>query len=98
MITIISTLTVVVSLITKFVGFPDQIRLMLKHKQANNISLSLNLLGAISYGLWTIHGYLRNDWFTVVGQILGFVFSLILVWLTIKYRKPADGENTNAQQ
>lgn len=92
MITLISTLTVIVSLITKFVGFPDQIRLMLKHKQANNISLSLNLLGAISYCLWTLHGYMINDWFTVVGQIFGFVFSVVLVWLTIKYRTPIEGK------
>ena len=90
MITFISTLTVVFSLITKFIGFPDQIRLMLKHKNANNISLLLNLLTGISYGLWTVHGFLRHDWFTVIGQVFGFVFSFVLVWLTIKYRTPEE--------
>lgn len=90
MITFISTLTVIFSLITKFIGFPDQIRLILKHKSANNISLLLNSLTGISYGLWTVHGFLRNDWFTVIGQILGFVFSFVLVWLTIKYRTPEE--------
>lgn len=92
MLTIISTLTIIVSLTTKFIGYPDQIRLILKEKQTNNISLLLNLLGAISYGLFTLHGYLINDWVTVIAQIFGVVFSLILVFLTLKYRRTNNDE------
>lgn len=97
MLTIISTLTIVVSLTTKFIGYPDQIRLILKEKKTNNISLWLNSLGALSYGLFTLHGYLIKDWVTVIAQIFGVFFCLILVFLTLKYRQTNndEGRRTN---
>jgi uncharacterized protein with PQ loop repeat len=91
MLTVISTLTVIVSLAAKLVGFPDQIRLIIRHRRTENISVPLNLLGAVSYGLWTLHGFLRDDWFTVAGQSLGVLFSMILVVLTLKYRGKTTG-------
>ena len=95
MVTIISTLTVIVSLISKVWGFPNQIKLLNKYKRTDNISLVLNCLATLSYGLWTLHGFLINDWFTVVGQSLGVVFSGIIVYLVIKYRKPTDEKTTH---
>lgn len=95
MVTIISTLTVIVSLISKVWGFPNQIKLLHKFKRTDNISLVLHSLATLSYALWTLHGVLRNDWFTVVGQGLGVVFSAIIVYLVIKYRKPEDEKTTH---
>lgn len=95
MVTIISTLTVIVSLISKVWGFPNQIKLLNKHKRTDNISLIFHCLATLSYGLWTLHGALRNDWFTVAGQGLGVVFSAIIVYLVLKYRKPTDQKTTH---
>lgn len=92
MLTIIYTLTIIVSLASKFIGYPDQIRLILKEKRTNNISLLLNSLGALSYGLFTLHGYLIKDWVTVIAQIFGVFFCLILVFLTLKFRQPTNDE------
>jgi len=92
MITIVSTLTVIVSLISKVWGFPNQIKLLTKYKNVENISLIFHCLATVSYGLWTLHGALRNDWFTVVGQGLGVVFSAIIVGLIIKYRRQENDE------
>lgn len=95
MINIISTLTVIVSLISKVWGFPNQIKLLHKYKNVKNISLIFHCLATVSYGLWTLHGFLRNDWFTVIGQGLGVVFSAIIVGIIIKYRNEDNAMETN---
>lgn len=94
MVTIISTLTVIISLISKVWGFPNQIKLINKFKRTDNISLVFHCLATLSYGLWTLHGALRGDWFTVIGQGLGVVFSAIIAVLVFKYRQPKSEEST----
>ena len=84
---IIGVLTTVFSLLTKFIGFPDQIRKNHQRRSTEGISFWFFLLSFISYALWTTHGILKNDWVVYLGQGLGVIttgFILFQIWI---YRK-----------
>jgi len=65
---IIGVLTTLLSLATKLIGFPDQIKKNYTRKSTEGISTAFFILSFLSYLLWTIHGILLSDWVVYIGQ------------------------------
>jgi len=84
---IIGILTVTFGVLVKIIGFPDQIIKNYKRKSTQGLSTKLIFLSAIGYILWTVHGFLRNDWVLVVGQGLGIITTGAILGQIIYYRK-----------
>jgi len=84
---IIGVLTVVVGILVKMIGFPDQFRLNYNRKSTKGLSKIFYLLAFLSYILWTIHGFLQNDWVLVIGQGIGIITTAMIVTQIIIYRK-----------
>lgn len=83
----IGILTLVVGILVKAIGFPDQFRLNFKRKSTKGISTIFFILAFISYSLWTIHGVLQNDWVLIIGQGVGIFTTGAIVAQIIIYRK-----------
>lgn len=84
---IIGILTVTIGVLVKMVGFPDQFRLNYKRKSTKGLSSLFYLLAFLSYVLWTIHGFLQNDWVLIVGQGIGIITTAMIVAQIIIYKK-----------
>jgi len=84
---VIGVLTVVIGILVKVIGFPDQFRLNYKHKTTKGISTLFYALAFISYMLWTIHGFLKKDWVLIIGQGAGIITTAMIVAQIIIYRK-----------
>lgn len=84
---IIGILTVVVGILVKMIGFPDQFRLNYKRKSTKGLSKLFYFLAFLSYLLWTIHGLLQDDWVLVVGQGVGIITTAMIVAQIFIYRK-----------
>ncbi len=84
---IIGLLTVVIAILVKIIGFPDQARKNYLRKSTEGISTIFFVLALISYSLWTLHGMLRNDMVLIIGQGAGVITAGIIVLQIIKYRK-----------
>lgn len=84
---IFSVLTLIASYAIKLIGFPEQIQKIRKAKSTTGISKILFITSFISFVLWTIYGYLKNDWVVMYGQGLGAIVGGILLFYLWKYRK-----------
>lgn len=84
---IVGVLTVVIGIVVKVVGFPDQFRLNYKRKSTKGVSTLFYVLAFFSYVLWTTHGILQNDWVLIAGQGVGIVSTGLIVVQIIAYRK-----------
>lgn len=84
---VIGLMTVVIGILVKVIGFPDQFRLNLKRKSTKGISTLFYVLAFFSYILWTLHGILQKDWVLIAGQGVGIVTTGMIVAQIIKYRK-----------
>lgn len=83
---IVGIVTAVVGILVKLLGFPDQFRLNLKRKSTKGLSTFFYVLAFVSYSLWTLHGFLQNDWVLVLGQGLGILTTGMIVAQIISYR------------
>jgi len=84
---IIGVLTVVIGILVKVIGFPDQFRLNYKRKSTKGLSTLFYALAFVSYILWTTHGFLKNDWVLIAGQGVGIITTGMIVVQIIMYRK-----------
>jgi MtN3 and saliva related transmembrane protein len=84
---IVGFLTIVVSYLIKFIGFPQQAIKIYKSKDTGNVSILLFIFSFFSYILWTYYGYLKNDWVIIWGQSVGILTSGIVLYLLIKFKK-----------
>ncbi len=87
---IVGILTTVLSLSTKLIGFPDQIKKNHARKSTEGISSAFFILAFLSYLLWTIHGILQNDWVVYLGQGLGVITTGVILWQIYLYKKRSD--------
>lgn len=87
---IFSVLTLIASYAIKLIGFPEQIQKIRKAKSTEGISKILFITSFISFVLWTIYGYLKNDWVVMYGQGLGAIVGGILLFYLWKYKKPKE--------
>lgn len=86
-ISIIGFLTVLSSYAIKLIGFPHQIKKVIKTKSVEGISIPLFVFSFISYVLWTIYGVVKKDWVIIWGQSVGIIVSGIVLIQIAKYRK-----------
>ena len=84
---IIGILTVVIGILVKIIGFPDQFMKNYRRKSTEGLSSMFILLAFVSYILWTVHGYLQNDLVLVVGQGVGILTTGMIVFQIAHYRK-----------
>ena len=84
---IIGILTIVVGVLVKMVGFPDQFRLNYARKSTKGVSSLFYFLALLSYILWTTHGFLQNDWVLIIGQGIGIITTAMIVSQIIIYRR-----------
>ncbi len=84
---IIGVLTLIIGVLVKVIGFPDQFRLNFKRKSTKGISTLFFILIFISYLFWTVHGILRDDWVLIIGQGVGILTAGMIVVQIIIYRK-----------
>ena len=84
---VVGFLTLVVGILVKVIGLPDQIRKNYNRKSTEGLSTTFMILALASYSLWTLHGILRNDIVLIVGQGLGIFTTGIIIWQIFKYRK-----------
>ena len=85
--TIIGVLTVIVGILVKLIGFPDQFRLNYKRKSTEGLSTAFYLLAFLSYILWTLHGLFEKDLVLIIGQGVGILTTGAIVGQIIWYRK-----------
>lgn len=84
---VIGFLTLIIGILVKIIGLPDQIRKNYKRKSTEGLSTAFMFLSLIAYLLWTIHGILQKDLVLVFGQGLGILTTGIIIWQIFKYRK-----------
>ncbi len=81
---LVGTATVISSLAGRFVGYPAQIRLIIKTRMVSNLSVTLHSIGFVSCLLWTWHGWLNGDWVILLTQGLAGIAAtgsmLFLIW------------------
>ena len=75
----------VVSILTKVIGFPDQVRLNYKRKSVEGLSKPFFILGFTSYVLWTAYGLAKSDPVLMIGQGIGVFLSGIIGGQMIYY-------------
>lgn len=84
---IIGVLTVVIGLLVKLLGFPDQFLKNYRRKSTEGLSAVFITLAFVSYILWTIHGILQKDWVLILGQGVGVLTTGVIVYQLMIYRK-----------
>jgi uncharacterized protein with PQ loop repeat len=84
---IIGTLTLIIGVVVKIIGFPDQFRINFKRKSTQGVSTLFYVLAFVSYLLWTVHGFFQNDLVLIIGQGVGIITTGMIVIQIIIYRK-----------
>ncbi len=84
---VVGSLTLIVGILVKIIGLPDQIRKNYNRKSTEGLSTSFMILSLAAYSLWTLHGILRKDIVLIVGQGLGIFTTGIIICQIFKYRK-----------
>ena len=84
---VIAALTLVVGILVKVIGFPDQFYRNYKHKSTEGLSTIFMLLTLLAYILWTIHGILQKDWVLIIGQGIGIITTALIVIQIYYYKK-----------
>ena len=83
---VIGGITLVLSIASRVIGFPDQIRKIMKTKNVESISLPFFGIAFIACIFWVIHGIYIKDWVTIIGQSIGAISCGIIVFLIYKYK------------
>jgi uncharacterized protein with PQ loop repeat len=86
---IVGFLTVVLGVLVKLVGFPDQIKRNYQNKSTTGLSTAFITLSFIAYFMWTLHGILIHDMVVIVGQGLGIITTGVILWQIYIYKKPS---------
>lgn len=87
---IIGLLTIIVGILVKVIGFPDQFRKNYKRKSTEGLSTIFFVLAFISYLLWTIHGTFQNDLVLIIGQGVGIITTGAILFQIVLYRNRKD--------
>lgn len=82
-------LTVILGILVKLIGFPDQMRRNYQKKSTEGLSTAFIMLSFCAYVMWTLHGILINDIVVIVGQGLGIITTGAILWQIYIYRKPS---------
>jgi uncharacterized protein with PQ loop repeat len=83
----IGILTLIIGILVKVIGLPDQIKKNYNRKSTKGLSTWFMILSFLSYSLWTLHGILQKDIVLTLGQGLGILTTGIIIWQIFVYRK-----------
>lgn len=83
---IIGFLTLVIGILVKVIGLPDQIKKNYNRKSTEGLSTSFMILSLVAYSLWTIHGIIQKDMVLVFGQGLGILTVSVILYQIYIYR------------
>ncbi len=83
---LISVIGVLASVFTAISLLP-QLSKLIKEKRPENISLGMLASLMVGVGLWVYYGFLRDDWIIIVSNSFSWLVNLIIIILTIKYKK-----------
>lgn len=89
-IAVVGVLTVVISVLVKILGGPDQIKKNYRRKSTEGLSTVFFGLSFVSYLLWTLYGVLKGDLVVVLGQGLGVLITGAVVYQIWIYRGSKD--------
>jgi uncharacterized protein with PQ loop repeat len=81
---LVGSSVLVISVLTKLLGEPDQIRRNWARRSTDGVSPVLYMLSFSSYCLWILHGLVQGDRFLIGAQSVGIVTSgivLIQMWI-----------------
>lgn len=84
---VIGFLTLVIGILVKIMGLPDQIRKNSSRKSTEGLSTTFMVLSFVAYLLWTLHGILQKDTVLIIGQGLGILTTGIILVQIYLYRK-----------
>jgi len=84
---IVGALTVIIGVLVKILGFPDQFLKNYKRKSTEGLSTMFMLLSFLTYTLWTLHGFLQKDWVLIIGQGAGVLTTGAIIYQIIIYGK-----------
>jgi len=84
---IVGAVTVIIGILVKLLGFPDQFLKNHRRKSTEGLSTIFFVLAFISYLFWTLHGYFQKDWVLIIGQGMGVLTTGAIVYQIIVYRK-----------
>lgn len=84
---IVGLLTLIMGIVVKVIGLPDQIRKNHKRKSTEGLSTMFMVMTFTAYSLWTLHGILRNDPVLIFGQGVGIITSGIILGQIFIYKK-----------
>jgi uncharacterized protein with PQ loop repeat len=86
LIALLGIATVIVAVLVKVIGLPDQIKKNYKRKSTEGLSVVFYLLGLLSYILWTAYGLLKADYVVAIGQGVGVITMGIIAYQIWTYR------------
>ena len=86
-IAVVGGLTIVLSIATKVIGFPDQMRTNFRRKSVEGVSKTFYVLSFITYTVWTLYGILQKDMVVTLAQGLGVVTTGIILYQIMIYGK-----------
>jgi uncharacterized protein with PQ loop repeat len=84
---LVGSLTLIIGILVKLLGFPDQFLKNYKRKSTEGLSSIFMLLSFVSYSLWTLHGIFEKDLVLIIGQGLGVLTTGAIIYQIIAYRK-----------
>ncbi len=88
LIPIVGVIVAILSVASKVVGQPDQIRKNWQRKSTEGISFIFYFFSFVTYFFWAIYGALREDWVVFLAHgTLGCIMTGIILWQFLIYRK-----------
>lgn len=91
LVVIVGFIVAVLSVVSKLIGPPDQIRLNWKRKSTDGVSLAMYVMSFTTYFFWALYGALRGDWVVFVAHGgLGCIVTGIILFQFYLYRKEKD--------
>jgi uncharacterized protein with PQ loop repeat len=88
LIPIVGVIVATLSVVSKMVGTPDQIRKNYERKSTHGLSLIAYSISFVTYSFWALYGALKEDWviFFAHGGLGSIVTGLVL-WQFYIYRR-----------
>ncbi len=77
---------IVASVFTGISMLPQLIK-VIKEKKADDISYTMLLVLLVGLAFWSVYGILKKDWILLTSNAFSFVVNLILLLLSIRYKK-----------
>ena len=84
---IIGLLVIVMAILVKGIGYPDQIRKNYKRKSTYGLSTIHYIFAFLAYSLWVLHGINQKDTVLIIGQTAGVIVTGLVLFQIILYRK-----------